>query len=445
MSLDTASILMPYQKRFVTTTETNRFIVVEKSRRIGFSYVIAYWSVYRRLTQKVDHIFVSANLETAKEFIRYCKFWCEAFNLALGYDYIDLKKATTESVELPNGSRIVAVSSNPTAMRGRGGDVTLDEFAFHDNQEQLLAAAQPVTTWNEGIMIICSTHNGPSTEFARICTEAKAGTNGYRHVRIDLNDAIAEGFALKVKGEHHKLLPDISAVNTAFYEFLKTTCPSEEAFKQEFLCQPLSMQSLITLEEYTKLALWDVPETLDPKQKYNSLHIGIDVGRVKDLTVVWVLEEYENPKATSEWDRYDYKTVCKLEIKNATIPAQWERIKPILQHQAVSTIAIDQGTVGRSLADLVADDFPFAALVNFTLPFKAKIAERVKGFVQYERVSLPMDDLTRADLLSLKRQAGKNGGVQYEGSSGDSHCDRFWALALALEAACSDAGAAVVH
>jgi hypothetical protein len=70
------------------------------------------------------------------------------------------------------------------------------------------------------------------------------------------------------------------------------------------------------------------------------------------------LEEYINPNAASEWEKYDYKTVCVKWIKNMPIPAQYEIIKPILCHPDVTGIEIDIGTIGRTLSDLVTADLP---------------------------------------------------------------------------------------
>jgi hypothetical protein len=40
-------------------------------------------------------------------------------------------------IRFTNGSRILAFSSNPNALRAFGGDVGLDEFAFHPEAEAL--------------------------------------------------------------------------------------------------------------------------------------------------------------------------------------------------------------------------------------------------------------------------------------------------------------------
>jgi hypothetical protein len=153
------------------------------------------------------------------------------------------------------------------------------------------------------------------------------------------------------------------------------------------------------------------------------------------------VEEYINPNAASEWEKYDYKTVCVKWIKNMPIPAQYEIIKPILCHPDVTGIEIDIGTIGRTLSDLVTADLPFAKPVAFTNGKKAEMAERVKGFVQYQRISLPKDnELIRTDMLSMRRKVSNSGWVIYEGGTKETHADFFWSCGLACDAAVAWSG-----
>lgn len=431
------NILLPYQKHFLS--ETSRYIVVEKARRVGFTWCLALWSVLRRIDKKIDHSFVSANLNASKEFIRYVRFWCEAINLSLGYEYIPTATITSECVEMPNGSRIMALSSNPTALRGKGGDVTLDEFAFHEQQAELLAAATPVIMWGQGVLVVCSTHNGPITEFNKIIAGAKAGTNGYNHIKVDLLDAVKDGLALKVPGEHQLHLPDIFKVNAAFVDQIKLTAPSLEVFKQEYMCETLGLQSLISEAEYDKVALWDVPEQLDQGKKYNPLYVGVDLGRTRDATVIWIAELFNNPKARGVYDKNDFKTVAIKRIQNVPLDVQLELITQLISHKSVDKVLVDQGLLGRYISDALTDRFPgIVEPFVFTSNSKQIIAERLSGYVKQERISLPKDKLNRDDILALRRLQGNSGGVSYDGRTAVSHCDGFWAAAMALHAAEKD-------
>jgi phage FluMu gp28-like protein len=72
----------------------------------------------------------------------------------------------------------------------------------------------------------------------------------------------------------------------------------------------------------------------------------------------------------------------------------------------------------------------------FTAPRKAEIAERVRQFFQQRRIAVPKDPKLKADICCVRKmQTPGSGAWKYEGQCSDSHGDRFWALALALEAA----------
>ena len=423
-------LLFNYQKRILE--DPARYILLEKSRRIGGTFIFAFKTILECIQNDWNGWFSSNDYTNGLEFIRYVKEWAGVINAVLGTEYIDLSLATTEKVELPNGKRITTLSSSPAALRGKDGIIILDEVASRDDQQELMTAAQGCLI-QKGKLYLLSTHNGPSTVFFNIANAAPA--NGWSKHKVTLMDALDDGYAVRF-AKHYAHLGTKEAINEAFVKEIKQITLNDAQYRQEYLCEPLSLQSLVRPEDYDAVALWDVDDQLDANHVYNPLHIGIDVGRTHDKTVVWIAEEWENVKATNEWDRYDYKTVCVRTIHNMTIPEQWEIIAPILSHPSVSTMSIDQGTVGRSLADLVQEHYPFAKLLTFTAPLKAKMAERINGFVQYKRLSMPKNrSEIREDILAMRRQVSKTGNVIYDGSTKDSHCDHFWAAAMALESA----------
>jgi len=60
---------------------------------------------------------------------------------------------------------IVALSSRPSNLRGKQGNIVIDEAAFHDNLPALLKAALAIMMWGGRIRVI-STHNGADNPFA---------------------------------------------------------------------------------------------------------------------------------------------------------------------------------------------------------------------------------------------------------------------------------------
>jgi phage FluMu gp28-like protein len=426
------AVLLPYQKRWVACEAP--FAVYLKSRRIGISWAEALWSVRRRLTHRIDHLFVSANHNTACEFIRYCGRWCEVLNLAVQAEVVDLNGTTTQSIMMPNGARIMALSSNPTALRGQGGDVTLDELAFHPFADEMYTAAQPVRQWG-GVLRLISTPAGPETTFSKIVQAAP--DNRFEKFRTTLLDAVAQGLAERVPGEHQQLPP--AERDAAFIETIKQTCLSDAAFRQEYLCEDISAETIITPAQYDRCILkgFDVPSELDHKKKYGLLYCGVDVARAVggNLTVVWVVERGEDQNAP-EHLRECYRTVALKTMQGMSFPMQTEIISRFLSHPSVHKCCVDATGMGVALSDeLVAKFGSRVEPVMLNRNNKSIMVERVARHVYQERVSLPNDQTIKSDLCAMRRVPLTGGGYRYEGSSGDSHCDAYMALSLALEAA----------
>jgi phage FluMu gp28-like protein len=427
--------LLPYQKAWVL--EESPFAIYLKSRRIGISWCEALWSVRRRITKRADHWFVSKKEQTAQEFVRYCKQFAEAFNIILRDSVIDLDGTSASVLTMPNGSRIVALTSNPDAIRGFGGDVTLDEFAFHQNQAEMYGAAQPVRMWGNCCLRIISSHNGEGTEFHKVYEGAKNGTNDFKAYKTTIVDAVNEGLAIKVVGDHHKHLPDVAKANEAFVNTLKRNALSDDIFAQEYMCEVMSSSNIILPEEYDGcvLANAQILKELPRTQKFGSLVVGIDIGRTKNLSVIWALQKGFD-KTAPEHMREVYRTVATRELTNMPFQAQYQVMEQFVTHPNVQKVFIDAGGIGMQLSEDLWENFGNKVVkVNISHQSKARLVERVKKFVAQNRVSLPNDPVTRSDILAMRRVATKSGGFTYDGNSGDSHCDRFMALALALEAA----------
>src|SRR3954471_946037 len=182
MNLDhpTASLFLPYQLKWIEDDSPLR--LAEKSVRIGWTYCDAFKNVRKRLSDpRRDYLFSSKDQGTAIEYVSTCYQFCELYNQTkaiLSHGIEDMKapifkdgKNTgfTEEfkvgyIKFDNGSRILSFSSNPNALRAYGGDVGLDEFAFHHDAEALWSSASGRITWGFDLAI-WSSHSGPDTLF----------------------------------------------------------------------------------------------------------------------------------------------------------------------------------------------------------------------------------------------------------------------------------------
>lgn len=445
--------LLPYQIRY--SISTSRKVLWKKSRRIGVTYANAFKSVKKRMLRKkdlspLDHLFSSKDEKSSAEWLGYCYSFAEQLNVLLGEEVVPLARWTTEIGYYANECRAITLSSNPKAFRSMQGDVTLDEFDFHEQQEEIYKSAQPCLMWfpdEACIELISSISKTPGTRFKNFIKEAEYGDKAWDYYAITLADAVREGLALKVWKNRIPYFRTREELDAAFIQSIKDECATEEDYRQEYCCESPSSSALITESQYDALVLkgpdgrpLQVPDHLIPNQAYGELYVGVDCGRVHDLTVIEVLERgYDPNPATPPYLRDVLRPVCVKWLRNMPFPAQLEALRPIVMHPAISKGYIDMGSVGRALADAVADETgsviePYA----MTMPRMAVMAERLRGFVQQSRIAQHPDPFVRKDVLCVHRDCIYNAGgtprLVYQGSTATTHGDFFWAKALALQA-----------
>ena len=117
--------------------------IAVKSRQTGFSYCNAFRLV--RLTSaqnaRLDAFISSRDQFQARLQLEDCLHWakilhCGASNLGeLVFD--PATNGSAYVLQFANGRRIYSLSSNPNALAGKRGHVTLDEFALHQDQRSL--------------------------------------------------------------------------------------------------------------------------------------------------------------------------------------------------------------------------------------------------------------------------------------------------------------------
>ncbi len=434
------NLLLNYQKAWVS--DKSKFRIYIKSRRIGITWGTALKAVIDGLTTKNDTIFSSADYKTAKEFLGYCKKFAMACNIVcrddFGGEVIDEKEFSNEWITLPNGNKITIVSSNPTALRGLGGNVVLDEFAWHQDQEALYTAAASLPDWG-GQLSILSTHNGAGTVFNDIVEKSKRGEMSFKIFHTTLLDAVADGLAEKMPGEHRKIV-DQEARRKAFIQSRRDKCLNEELYNQEYLNCVLSASSILNSDQYDKCIIPDyqVPSEYLGPDIIGGLYIGVDIGRSErgDRTVIWVLEKGEDRKQVNPRLRTVYRTVlCKV-LRGVPFAAQQEVIQSVIMHPKTRRCLIEMNGIGMNLAETLGNSHPrICSGFNTSATSKAIILERLAGWVNTQRIALPGDKTTKDDLLSVARVITPAGKVGYSGGTSEGHADRAMACAIALEAA----------
>ena len=322
---------------------------MEKSRQIGVSWASALSLVRRKSRQdaKLDAWVSSRDEIQAQLFLRDCKAFAELYNLAakdLGLVVLDPeKKITAYVLQFANGCRINSMSSSPDAQAGKRGDRLLDEFGLHKDPRKLYAIAYPGITWG-GQLEIVSTHRGSGNFFNELVREVKEKGNpkGISLHRVTLQDALDQGFLYKLQSK----LPaddERQAMDEAdYYNFIKSGCADSESFDQEYMCIPADDASAFL--PYDLIASCEYADGQQPSTALStapSLYIGVDIGRKKDLTVIWINEYAGQRHLTRE----------VIELRNTKFSDQEKILYPLLEMRNMRRCCIDASGLGMQLAE----------------------------------------------------------------------------------------------
>jgi phage FluMu gp28-like protein len=350
-----------------------------------------------------------------REYIEYCEKWSKLFHLAaenLGLVLLDSEKdIKTFTIQFANGTKIHALSSNPKAFRSKGGKVVWDEAAWHDDQDKMWAAARPTITWGFPLRIL-STHNGKSCRFYRFVEAVKKGKLPWSLHTTPIKLAVAEGLADRIVGR------DLTeGERTAWLETERESVGDEDTWLQEYRCIPVDEAAAFLT--YELLASRSVAGIIRPlSETTGDLYVGVDIGRKKDLTVIWVLERCGPVLVTR---------LVKI-MERTPFHMQRQALFAILGHRAMRRACIDATGLGMQLAEESQRAFGQYRVeaVTFSGAVKESLAYPLRAALEDARLILPDDHEIREDLHSVRKvTTARQHPLRRGRHRSRGHADRF--------------------
>ena len=240
-----------FQKQLIRNFHENRFNIAKLPRQTGKSTTcVSYLLHYALFNDNVNIGILANKLSTARDLLGRLQLAYEQLPLWMQQGIVVYNKG---SMELENGSKILAASTSASAIRGMSFNIIfLDEFAFIPNHiaEQFFASVYPtITSGKSTKVIIISTPNGMN-HFYKLWVDAQKGRNGYTWTEV-----------------HWSLVPGRDA------EWKKTTIAntSERQFTQEFECEFLGSVDTLIHASKLRTLVYDDPITshkgLDPDNR----------------------------------------------------------------------------------------------------------------------------------------------------------------------------------
>ena len=352
--------LYPFQEKLVRNFHENRFNICKMPRQTGKSTTVVSYLLHYAIFNDSINIGILANkAKIAMDLLGRLQTAYENLPKWMQQGIIAWNKG---SLELDNGSKILAASTSASAVRGMSFNILfLDEFAFVPNHvaDDFFASVYPtISSGTSTKVIIVSTPRGMN-HFYRMWHDAERGTNGYIPTDVHWNEVPGRDDEWKAQ----------TIANT-----------SEQQFKVEFECEFLGSVNTLIAPSKLKNLIYDAPITknagLDIYEdaiKDHNYMITVDVARGlgNDYSAFIVFDITEFP----------YKVVAKYRNNE---------IKPMLFPNIIHSVA-----KGYNNAFLLIE-------VN-------DIGDQVASILQYD---LEYDNLLMASMR------GRNGQVVGQGFSG---------------------------
>jgi len=318
-----------FQRGMVDTFHENRFTICKLPRQSGKSTIIVSYLLHYVLFNDNVNVAILANKSsTARDLLGRLQLAYEHLPKWMQQGVLNWNKG---SIELENGSRIVAASTSSSAVRGSTFNIIfLDEFAYVPNNiaEEFFSSVYPtISSGKTSKVMIVSTPHGMNM-FYKMWMDSVNKKNDYAPVEVHWSEVPGRDEAWKE-------------------QTIRNT--SEAQFQTEFECEFLgSVDTLITSSKIKTMAVvnpkrsggLDVYEMPKPKSIY-VMTVDVSRGISSDYSAFVILDVTQAP----------YKIVAKYrdnDIKPLVFPSIIERVAKTYNN---SFILIEINDLGQQVAD----------------------------------------------------------------------------------------------
>jgi len=342
--------MYPFQKEMVGTFHNNRFTICKLPRQSGKSTVMVSYLLHYALFNPSVNIAILANkAATARDLLSRLQLAYEHLPHWLQQGVMSWNKG---SLELENGSKILASSTSASAVRGGSYNIIfLDEFAYVPSNvaEQFFSSVYPtISSGKSTKVMIVSTPHGMNM-FYKIWTEAEEQRNSYIPIEVHWSE---------VPGRDEKWKKETIS-NT-----------SEQQFNTEFECEFLgSIDTLISPSTLRRLtyrkplqsnAGLDVYE--QPKEG-NTYLLTADVARgtSNDYSAYIVFDVTQVP----------YRMVAKYrdnEVKPLIFP---QKIYQVARAYNQAFVLIEVNDIGEQVANAMQFDMEYDNMIMASMRGRA--------------------------------------------------------------------------
>ena len=335
--------MYPFQQEIIRTFHDNRFTICKLPRQSGKSTVVLSYLIHYILFNEQVNVAILANkASTARDLLSRLQLAYEHLPGWLQQGVMNWNKG---SLELENGSKILAASTSASAIRGGSYNIIfLDEFAFIPSNiaEQFFSSVYPtISSGQKSKVMIISTPHGMNM-FYKMWADAENGTSEFKPIEVHWSEVPGRDEAWKE-------------------QTIKNT--SEQQFLQEFECSflgsvdtlisPTKIQTIPHQDPMERSAGFDVWERPNKEHQY-CITVDVARGTSGDYSAFVVVDITNIP----------YRVVAKYR-SNEIKPL----IFPDIIYRAAKTyndahILVEINDIGGQVADALHHDMAYENIIQ---------------------------------------------------------------------------------
>ena len=339
-----------FQEKLINNFHNNRFNICKMPRQTGKSTtVVSYLLHYAVFNDSVNIGILANKAATARELLNRLQTAYENLPKWMQQGVLVWNRG---SLELENGSKILAASTSASAVRGMSFNILfLDEFAFVPNHvaDSFFASVYPtITSGKNTKVIIVSTPHGMN-HFYRMWHDAERGKNEYVPTDVHWSEVPGRDAVWK----------DQTISNT-----------SEQQFKVEFECEFLGSVDTLIAPSKLRTLVYDSPiqknaglDVYEPPQEKHDYVITVDVAR-------GVGEDY-SAFVCVDITQFPHKVVAKYrnnDIKPMLFP---NIIYEIAKNYNSAFILCEVNDIGDQVASIIQYDLEYQNLLMCSMRGRA--------------------------------------------------------------------------
>ena len=339
-----------FQKEMVGTFHSNRFTICKLPRQSGKSTtIISYLLHYVLFNASVNVAILANKAATARDLLGRLQLAYEHLPKWLQQGVMSWNKG---SLELENGSKILASSTSASAVRGGSYNIIfLDEFAYVPSNvaEQFFSSVYPtISSGKTTKVMIVSTPHGMNM-FYKLWNDAENQRNSYVPIEVHWSE---------IPGRDDKWKA----------ETIKNT--SEQQFNTEFECEFLGSIDTLIKAQKLKTMSYNPPiasnagfDMFEKPQKDHTYVMTADVSRgtSNDYSAFLVFDVTQMP----------YKIVGKFrdnEVKPLLFPA---KIYDVARAYNQAFVLIEVNDIGEQVATTMQFDLEYDNLIMASMRGRA--------------------------------------------------------------------------